>query len=122
MQFENKVMEQNLQELYKGLVQSSIITGGRKRFIEDCIITYRSEFNEEYIQHLKNLKEYHDNLINPTGRDKNSEIDLRAAVSIPNRLYKLLSLQLSNPHFLEDNKELRWFMRKFPEFSLPTKI
>lgn len=93
---------------------------GRKTFIEDCVKVYRAEFNEEYIEHLKNVKAFRESQDNKYAWDKKSDIELRWGASVPSRLFKILSSKIDKP--LGDKEELRWFLKKFPEFQIPEKV
>lgn len=109
-------------QILDSVLSVSLKKYGRKRFIEDCVRVYRSDFNAEYIEHLKTIKEIREKLDNDFGSVKKSDIDLRWGISIPTRLFNLLSTYLTDPAFLSDKAELRWMMKTFPEFCVPKTI
>lgn len=100
-------------------VQKIIALKGRKKFIEDSITVYRATYNAEYLAHLKYIKKLRENQLNKFGESKDREF--RLLFKLPVRLYVYLNRFL-NPQFPENNKESRWFAKKYREFCAAEKI
>jgi hypothetical protein len=56
--------------------------------------------------------------MNSTATTRNKE--MRYALEIPHSLYEVIKKRF--PLTFSDKKELRWFMKTFPRFKVPTKI
>ncbi len=113
-------MEKAQAELINTFLDVELSKYGRKKFIEDCVKIYRSDFNEEYIEHLQNIKKFREQQENKYAWDKKSDVELRWGASVPTRLFSVLQSKLEKP--LGDKEELRWFIKTFPEFGIPEKV
>jgi len=100
-------------------VQGMISQKGRKKFIEDSVTIYRSQYNLEYFEHLKYIKKLRALQLNKFGTNEDERF--RLLIKLPTRLYVYLNRFL-NPQFPEDTKESRWFAKKFREFVVCEKI
>ena len=102
---------------------------GRQRFIEFTVDIYKRIFKKEYIAIKKENKKLSKTRadkfaslqgFNKSGYGKINEI--RWALSLPKKVNNVLNYYVQDPPFLSTSKELRWFMKRFPEFHIPEKI
>ena len=93
---------------------------GRKKTIEEVVKFYEKEYPQDFMVHLKQIEIFKNAQLKKTGADKENE--LRHALWLPHQITSLLSAILRNPRFLQEKKELRWFMERFPEFRVCQKI
>ena len=100
-------------------VQKMIALKGRKKFIENSITVYRSQFNKEYLDHLKYIKKLRALQLNKFGTSKDGQF--RLLLKLPTRLYVYLNRSLPS-QFPEDIKESKWFAHKYREFVVAEKI
>lgn len=89
----------------------------RKQFIENCVRQYIKNFPLEYMAICENVKR-----IRATRKDEKWNLFdkdsayIRWTLRIPVRLFNAIDKNLSEPRFLEDDREIRWFKKTFPEF------
>jgi len=115
-----------MQETKEQLLVTSLLVQfqkhGRRKFIEDTVKVYRSDYNEEYVKHLKEVHLQRNKQANKYASTPDKE--MRPVVSIPNRLFYFIDralIEMSEPRFLSEKKELEWFLKTFPEFQVPEK-
>ena len=104
----------------------------RKQFIEDAIRVYIRNNPEEFSQFKELSEKRRTGLVSEygelktivNGKIKADEDNFRLAVSLPSKLFNTLEtiLNADKVGLFEEKKELHWFMRKFPEFTIPKKI
>jgi hypothetical protein len=83
---------------------------------------YKKDYAEEYGKFL-DLIEYRRSI----AKDKRyanlqGTTEIRNAVSIPDRLFNMFAYVMKGidePRFLEEKGEMKWFIKKFPEFLIP---
>lgn len=100
-------------------VRELIKKRGRKKFIEDSVMSYRAYHNKEYLEHLKYILKLRKLQANEYAATPDGEF--RILFKLPTNLYVYLTRFLE-PNFPVDNKESRWFAKKFPEFCVAEKI
>ena len=88
----------------------------REQFITDVVNHYIKNNKEEYKLFLSAVKK--------RKKKKNSKADFnqgrgRHLFSLPEGLYNALDCALENPRFAREDKEAKWFSKKFPQFMLP---
>lgn len=94
----------------------------RRQFIVDMIAKYKADYPDEFQEFLK-LTEYRRSQASDKkfgGLTGTSEI--RAAVSLPDKLMNMMMYVMdgtTEPKFLELKDEMKWFVKKFPEFLIP---
>lgn len=94
----------------------------RQHFITDVVEHYIKNNKEEYEVFIDIIRKRRDKLSDKKlakTKDKKS----RAEASLPEKLYSILDYALDNPRFLEDGtgKEIRWFLKKYPQFKIPNE-
>lgn len=90
----------------------------RKQFIIDIVENWKKNYPDEYKNWL-NFIEWKRSAM----KDKFGSVDkeIRKGVSVPNRLYNQIIYVLdgiNEPFFLEQKGEMKWFIKKFPEFLI----
>lgn len=90
----------------------------RKRFINDCIRLYETRYPEEAVLAKKSIRRMKKTRATVYGSD--IQLELRFAVRLPTRLFNILS-KLDDPPFLHEEKELVWFIKTFPNYSVAEK-
>jgi len=107
----------------------------RKAFFEDAVRVYIKNNQKEFASFKKIAKQRKDELVSDhaelkkivNGKMRADEDHFRLAISMPeklfNTLYTILKTDGENSDGLfESKKEMYWFMRKFPEFTIPKKV
>jgi GTPase involved in cell partitioning and DNA repair len=96
----------------------------RQALIIDFTEKYKKDNKEEYKAICKEVKKRRRKLFDTKSglvKDKKG----RAAASIPQTLFGWLDFALDNPRFIDDSpegtKELKWFLKKYPEFLIPSE-
>ena len=103
----------------KKQIKKDIEKQGRKKFIEDSITAYRAWHNKEYLEHIKYIKKLRLIQLNKYAATPN--LEFRLLLKFPTRLFVYFNRFL-DPQFPIDEKEARWFARKYREFVVPEKI
>lgn len=83
---------------------------------------YKKDYPEEYKEFLKLMEYRRSQMVDKKLGKLNGVSEMRNAVSIPDRLMNLLAYVLEgveNEKFLEPKGEMKWFVKKFPEFLIP---
>jgi len=96
-------------------IRKQLLKDGRRKFINDSIIAYRSWYNAEYIEHLKYIKDLRQIQANKFASTKDNTF--RLLLKVPSRLHEYLNRYL-DPPFPQDNKEVKWFAKKFRIFCV----
>ncbi len=92
-------------------------------------MTHRQQFILDVTNHyIKNNKDEYKAFIKQTKLKKQKLTDKelatfndgrgRHAFTLPQGLYMALDCSLDNPRFAREDKEIRWFAKKFPQFML----
>jgi hypothetical protein len=95
----------------------------RRQFIKDVVENYIENHREEYDKFLRMMEWKRANLADK----KHAELDvkeIRCAFSIPDGLYNTLRYVLNGydePKLGGVKGEMKWFVKKFPQFLLPLK-
>lgn len=110
-------LQQRKQEIKE--IKKQIALKGRKKFIEDSMTSYKAYYNAEYIDHCKYILKLRKLQANKYASSSGNEF--RLLFKLPANLYKYLHRFLE-PAFPENNKESRWFAKRYPEFCVAEKI
>lgn len=105
----------------------------RKQFIEDAVSVYIKNNPEEFRSFKVLMEQRRTMLLTDFGELRNvvkgkikaDEDSFRIAVSLPSKLNNTFQAILSTDaegDFPKDKQELHWFMRKFPNFTMPKKV
>lgn len=91
----------------------------RRKFIIDIIENYKRNHPEEYSNFL-DLMDYRRAVLNDK---KYAKIDseIRKAITMPDGIYNTIVYVLNGvdeEKFLEPKGEMKWFIKKFPEFLI----
>jgi hypothetical protein len=92
----------------------------RRQIVREAVAIYKRKYPQYYKQAIQVAKEARNSRATVYGSDK--EMELRMCVRLPRGLWDALAELCSQPPFLNEKKELLWFMREFPEFCVPQKI
>lgn len=97
----------------------------RQSLIIDLVEKYKKDYKEEYKAICKDVRNKRQKLLDKkSGLVKDKK--MRSAARIPQTLYGWLDMILDNPRFMDDTdegkKELRWFLKKYPEFQIPQEF
>lgn len=92
----------------------------REQLIIDLTEKYKRDYNDEYKLICKDVKRKRQKLF-----DKKSGLvkdrKMRVACRIPQTLFAWIDTTIDNPGFMDDPKELKWFLKKYPEFKIPNE-
>lgn len=83
---------------------------------------YKKDYPEEYKEFLALMDRRREQLGDKRLGNIQGTSEMRNAVSIPDRLFNLMSYVfngVSEEKFLEPKGEMKWFVKKFPEFLIP---
>jgi hypothetical protein len=87
----------------------------RREIIEGLVKFYIDNKPSEYADAVKHAKEVRKTKANIFGSDIDK--DFRHELSLPAKLYELITKSIDNPEFLKENDEAAWFRKRFPEFA-----
>lgn len=101
----------------------------RKYFIEGCVNEFVKRFPLEYeaiclsAKKQRQLKKdkFGGMEEHQFGKEYHAGIDMRWTLRLPRRLFITIDSKLQNPRFLEDDDEINWFKKRFPEFRVSEK-
>lgn len=95
----------------------------RKQFIVDTVENYIKNYPEEYQEFLQYLAQRRIDLGDRNFGKLKGTTELRVGVSLPRRIYDIFSYVLKGEEkpFGEEKGEMKWFVRKYPQFVLPNK-
>lgn len=94
----------------------------RKIFIEEVVKEFKKKFPEEYQLIVKSCQQQRVLKRDKWGSDGAGwEEAWRWTLRLPARMFMILDMVLEEPRFLEDQKELEWFKKTFPEFLVCEK-
>jgi hypothetical protein len=94
----------------------------RKKFIIDLVEKYKKDYPKEYEQFLDLMQWKRQQLADKKSAKIVNVKEMRLAASVPEKLLNQLTYVLNGidePRFLEDKKEMKWFVEKFPQFLIP---
>lgn len=94
----------------------------RRRFIVDMVEKYKEDYPDEYQDFLKMMEWRRANMKDKKFGEIEGAEEIRGAASLPDRLTNLLLHVLNGtdePFPFEPKGEMKWFVKKFPEFLLP---
>jgi len=99
----------------------------RKRRIKKLVKAFKTKYPKQYNAVVEKVKEkrkrLEDDEYASIDQDLDwAELDIRHAVETPEKLHDWMDVALSNPNFLEEKDELRWFMKEYPEFKVAKKL
>lgn len=92
----------------------------RRETIESVVSAYLAAHKEE-CQGLKDSVNEARNT-RATAFADDGKKELRLTLRLPAGLFNELNGMFAEPKFLHESEELNWFMRKFPEFTIPSRV
>lgn len=96
----------------------------RAKFIEDVIDRYKKENVHEYSVFLALMDQRRAKLHNKKTGAVRGQTEMRVALSSPEKLMNQLTYVLNGrtePKFLEPKGEMKWFVKKYQEFLIPSQ-
>ena len=93
----------------------------RRRFIVDIVEKWKKDYPEEYKEWLKLIKWKREQLKDKKFAEAEGVGEMRKAASIPDKIHNQLSYVLNGVDekpFLQEEGEMKWFVKKYPEFLL----
>lgn len=94
----------------------------RQRLIRETVAAFERKFSVELEAHKKDMKKLTGTRANVYAADKQGG-DFVLALHLPLPLYKALVLVVGDhPPLFRERKESLWFMRTFPQYSVPEKV
>ena len=119
-----KIGKQLFEKLQKRItedaeIKKQLLKRGRKKFIEDSVTVYRANYNTEYLDHCKYIKQLRNQQINKFGAS--ADKSFRLVFKLPAKFYSYLNRFL-DPPFPENDKESNWFARKYKEFCVAERL
>jgi hypothetical protein len=87
----------------------------RKAFIVNTIEWWKNKHLAEFNEATKHAEKVRNSRMNKFGSDKEKEF--RFELTIPSDLFNMLYGMLDNPSFLQEDWEVEWFRKTFPQFS-----
>jgi len=101
----------------------------RKQFIMECVSEFVKKFPIEYAAICENVKRRRKlqkddfGLMEKKqfGKEGHEGIWMRWTLRIPLKLFNILDKNLKSPRFLEEDWEINWFKKTFPEFRVSEK-
>ncbi len=94
----------------------------RKKFIVDMVAKYKEDYPLEFYEFTNLMEQRRSEMKDKKLGGLNGVSEIRAAVSLPDRLANMMFYVMdgvNEPKFLEPKGEMKWFVKKFPEFLLP---
>lgn len=94
----------------------------RRQFIVDMVEKYKTDYPEEYAAFKELMQWRKDQMKDRKIGAIQGTTEMRNAASLPDKLMNLLLYVLdgvTEPKFLEPKGEMKWFLKKYPEFLLP---
>lgn len=95
----------------------------RRQFITDCVESYKKKNRVDYDLFVDQVKKRRDGMLDKNLGHLKGEKELRLALSIPEKLYRMLEIAFTeeDKRLLEGKGEMRWFVKKYPEFLIPNE-
>lgn len=94
----------------------------RRKFIIDVIEKYKSDYPLEFYEFTRLMEQRRSEMKDKKHGGLNGASEIRNALSLPDKLANTLFYVMDGvkePKFLEPKGEMKWFVKKFPEFLLP---
>lgn len=93
----------------------------RKQFVEECVKEFIKKFPIEHKLICESVKQQRKLKIDKWGSDKDSAT-FRWTIRMPKRLFTIIDKKLENPRFLEEQWEIDWFKKTFPEYRVSDRV
>lgn len=93
----------------------------RKKFICDVVEKYKKDYPQEYKDFLKYIEFRRSNANDKKFAKIKGTTEIRVACSIPDRLSNTFIVLKEEPLF-SPKGELRWFIKKYPEFLIARSL
>jgi hypothetical protein len=90
----------------------------RKKFIMDVVEKYKKDYPKEYQDHLKYVEFRRSNAEDKQFATLKGTSEIRVAAVIPDGIMNVLEYALKEERLFEPKGELKWFLKKFPEFLI----
>jgi hypothetical protein len=96
----------------------------RQKFIIDTVERYKKDNKDEYKEFCKMVKGRRKAIADERTAKLDGAKEIRSAASVPEKIFATLIYVLNGvdePKFLGDTKEIKWFVKKYPEFLIPSQ-
>jgi len=90
----------------------------RKQFICDVVEKYKKDYPEKYQSFLKLIEFRRSNADDKMYGTLNGEKEIRVPLSLPDGIMNAFEVSLKEEPIFTKQSELRWFIKKFPEFTI----
>jgi len=94
----------------------------RRKFIVDMVAKYKDDYPLEFYEFTKLMEQRRSEMKDKKHGNLQGTSEIRAAVSLPDKLANMMFYVMdgvTEEKFLEPKGEMKWFIKKFPEFLLP---
>lgn len=94
----------------------------RRKFIIDAVEKYKSDYPLEFYEFTRLIEWKRSEMKDKKHGNLTGTSEIRASVSMPDKLANVMFYVMdgvNEPKFLEPKGEMKWFIKKFPEFLLP---
>ena len=109
---------------YSGIVKELVTKykneSSRQHAIRATIMLFEKKYKAEMRTFKKEMEKARDLSINKFAANK--EQDQRLLVKIPPSLWNRVGMITPDKPFLEEDGELKWFMKEFPQYVVPKEI
>lgn len=95
----------------------------RQRFIIDMVEKYKKDYKSEYSSFLELMEQRRAEMKDRKHAKVQGTSEMRNAVSVPDKLMNVLNYVLNGvdeSKFLDPKGEMKWFVKKYPDFLLPS--
>lgn len=90
----------------------------RKQFIIDVVAKYKKDNPEKYKAFLKLIEFRRSNAEDKMYGTLNGEKEIRVPLSLPDGIMNAFEVSLKEEPIFTKQSELKWFIKKFPEFTI----
>lgn len=90
----------------------------RKQFIIDVVEKYKKDYPEKYKAFLKLIEFRRSNADDKMYGTLNGEKEIRVPLSLPDGIMNAFEVSLKEEPIFSKQSELKWFIKKFPQFTI----
>jgi len=91
----------------------------RREFICDVVEKYKKDYPEDYKKFLDIIEYKRSELKDKKLAKVKGNDEMRLVASIPQGILNVLNYALEDEKIFEPKGELKWFIKKFPQFLIP---
>lgn len=91
----------------------------RRKFIVDVVEKYKKDNPEDYKQHCLAVEIRRANSDDKKFAQIKGTSEVRLACSVPSKIHEMIGVVLKEKPLFSEKGELRWFLKKYPEFLIP---